>query len=63
MPVEVKKKSAGFHYQEGKYGRDELSRVVILCMVHNRSHLAGNIDVIELAAFPDYAETRLGLRF
>ena len=63
VPVEVKKRSAGFHYQEGKYGRDELSRAVILCMVHNKSHLADNIDVIELAAFPDYAETRLGLRF
>jgi len=39
VPVEVKKKSAGFHYQEAKYGKDELSRAVILCMVHNKATL------------------------
>ena len=62
VPVEVKKESTGFHYQQGKYGKEELSRAVILCMVHNKSRLPDNIDVIELAAFPAYAEARLGLR-
>jgi len=62
VPVEVKKESIGFRYQQGKYGKEELSRAVILCMVHNKSRLPDNIDVIELAAFPAYAEARLGLR-
>lgn len=60
-PIEVKKLSANFKYQEKKYGKDELSRAVILCAVHNHSQLPGNIDVIELAAFPDYAKKNLGL--
>jgi len=62
VPVEVKKESTGFRYQQGKYGKEELSRAVILYMVHNKSRLPDNIDVIELAAFPAYAEARLGLR-
>lgn len=61
VPIEVKKLSANFSYQQKKYGKDELSRAVILCTVHNHIQLPINIDVIELAAFPDYARKDLGL--
>ena len=61
VPVEIKKQSANFSYQEKKYGKDELSRAVILCTDHNHTQLPANIDVIELVAFPDYAQKHLGL--
>jgi hypothetical protein len=54
VPVEVKRESHGFHYQQQKYGKDELSRAVILCALHNHKSLPPNIDVIELEAFDMY---------
>jgi hypothetical protein len=60
-PVEIKKQSANFSYQEKKYGKAELSRAVILCTDHNHTQLPENIDVIELVAFLDYAQKHLGL--
>lgn len=50
-PLELKRNSVGFQYQQRKYGKDELSRAVILCANHNHSALPINIDVIELEAF------------
>jgi len=58
-PVEVKRSSQGFHYQQKKYGKDELSRAVILCANHNHSTLPGNIDVIELEAFYKFGRDNL----
>jgi hypothetical protein len=49
-PVEIKRNSVGFHYQQRKYGKDELSRAVLLCVVHDHRQIAKNIDVIELRA-------------
>ncbi len=51
VPIEVKKRSAGFKYQEKKYGKEELSRAVILCMKHNLVTTPRHIDVMELALF------------
>jgi hypothetical protein len=48
--VEIKKRSSDFRYQERKYGPDELSRAVVLCVVHDHRHLHKHIDVIELRA-------------
>jgi len=53
--VEVKKFSRDFSYQQTKYGKDELSRAVILCAVHDHRNLPKNIDVIELAALSEHA--------
>ena len=49
-PVEIKRNSVGFHYQQRKYGKDELSRAVLLCVMHDHRQIAKNIDVIELRA-------------
>ena len=35
VPVELKRDSSGFRYQLQKYGKDELSRAVILCATHD----------------------------
>ena len=48
VPVEVKKHSKNFSYQQKKYGKDELSRAVILCAFHDLKNTPKNIDVIEL---------------
>ena len=50
VPVEIKKESNGFKYQQQKYGKDELSRAVLLCAIHNLKNIPRNIDVIELDA-------------
>ena len=50
IPVEIKKHSIGFRYQQKKYGKDELSRAVLLCVLHDHKQIAKNIDVIELNA-------------
>jgi len=50
VPVEIKRNSSGFEYQQKKYGKDELSRAVILCAVHDHKQVPKNIDVIELQA-------------
>jgi hypothetical protein len=50
VPIEIKRNSLGFRYQQKKYRKDELSRVVLLCVLHDHKQIARNIDVIELAA-------------
>ncbi len=60
-PLEIKRNSQGFHYQQKKYGKNELSRAVILCANHNHSTLPANIDVIELEAFYKFGRDTLSL--
>jgi hypothetical protein len=57
VPVEIKKTSKGFKYQQDKYGKDTLSRAVILCVKHDNKRYpdALGIDVIELEAMCNYA--------
>ncbi len=50
VPLEIKRDSAGFKYQQQKYGKDELSRAVVLCAVHGHKTMPPHIDVIELEA-------------
>ena len=54
VPVEVKRESIGFKYQQQKYGKNELSRAVVLCAFHNHRNIPRNIDVIELDALCSY---------
>lgn len=61
VPVELKRNSNGFSYQQKKYGKDELSRAVVLCAIHNHKSVPKNIDIIELDAFCKYAKTDLSL--
>lgn len=55
IPVEIKKHSRDFKYQQKKYGKAELSRAVVLCAFHDHAVMPKQIDVIELAALCDYA--------
>lgn len=48
VPIEIKKASSGFKYQQRKYSEAELSRAVILCMRHDLLNVPPNVDVIEL---------------
>ena len=50
VPVEIKRNSRGFKYQQRKYGKEELSRAVVLCAVHEHKQMPQHIDVIELGA-------------
>lgn len=50
LPVEIKKRSEHFKYQEQKYGKELLSRAVILCAIHDHKNVPKNVDVIELNA-------------
>ena len=54
VPFELKKRSSGFSYQEGRYGKEELSRAVILCAAHDLHNLRENIDVISLHTMCEY---------
>jgi hypothetical protein len=54
IPVEIKKFSKGFSYQQDKYGKDELSRAFILCAVNDINYIQQHIDVIELDAMCSY---------
>ena len=54
IPVEIKRESSGFRYQQKKYGKDELSRAVLLCAIHNHKTIPRNIDIIELDAICSY---------
>jgi hypothetical protein len=56
VPVELKRDSAGFEYQQRKYGRNQLSRAVILCATHSHKAVPVNIDVIELDALCLYRD-------
>lgn len=55
LPVEVKKRSQDFKYQEQKYGKELLSRAVIMCAVHDHKNVPKNVDVIELRALCEYS--------
>ena len=57
VPVEVKKHSKNFSYQQKKYGKDELSRAVIICAFHDLKNTPKNIDVIELRTMCDYLKS------
>lgn len=56
VPVELKRDSTGFKYQQRKYGKDELSRAVVLCATHGHKQVPVNIDVVELEAFCQYRD-------
>jgi hypothetical protein len=56
VPVEIKRNSSGFRYQQRKYGKDELSRAVLLCAIHDHKHMPKNIDVIELRALCEHSK-------
>lgn len=56
VPVEIKRHSKGFEYQEKKYGREELSRAVILCAIHDKKNIHRHIDVVELDALCDHLQ-------
>lgn len=56
IPVELKRRSSGFEYQQRKYGKDELSRAIVLCVTHNHKQLPRHIDVIELEALCERAK-------
>lgn len=50
VPIEIKKLSSHFKYQQKKYSPEQLSRVVILCARHDMRNVPPNVDVIELGA-------------
>lgn len=54
VPIEIKKYSKGFIYQQNKYGKEELSRAVILCAIDDIKYVQPNIDIIELDAMCSY---------
>lgn len=47
-PIEIKKASSGFEYQQKKYSPEELSRAVVLCMRNDLVNVPPNIDIIQL---------------
>lgn len=55
VPVEIKRDSSGFHYQQKKYGKEKLSRAVVLCAIHKHKQMPPHIDVIELDALCAHA--------
>jgi len=55
IPVEIKKHSRDFKYQQRKYGKEELSRAVVLCAFHDHEVMLKHIDVIELEALCEQA--------
>lgn len=56
VPVEIKRHSKNFSYQEKKYGKEELSRAVILCAIHDKKNVYRNIDVVELDALCNHLQ-------
>ncbi len=56
VPVELKRDSTGFKYQQRKYGKDELSRAVVLCATHGHKQVPVNVDIIELNALCQYRD-------
>ena len=56
VPVEIKRQSKNFSYQQKKYGKDELSRAVVLCAFHDLRNVPRNIDIVELQALCDYLQ-------
>lgn len=62
VPVELKRNSTGFKYQQQKYGKDELSRAVLLCATHGHEDIPAHIDVIELEALAQFKPTLRAVR-
>lgn len=60
IPVEIKKLSSGFKYQMSKYGKNELSRAVLLCATHQCREIPDHIDIIEIEALADIDLQNLG---
>lgn len=58
-PVEIKKRSKAFKYQEEKY--QPLPRAVVLCLEHNHPYIPRHIDVVELKHFEKVKSSLLGL--
>jgi len=56
VPVEIKRHSQNFRYQQKKYEKELLSRAVVLCAIDDHEQMPKNIDVIELQALCDYAK-------
>ena len=56
MPVEIKRRSQNFRYQQNKYGKELLSRAVVLCAIDDHQQMPKNVDVIELLALCNYAK-------
>jgi hypothetical protein len=56
VPVEIKRRSQNFSYQQKKYEKDVLSRAIVLCAFDDHKQMPKNIDVIELQALCDYAK-------
>jgi len=54
VPIEIKRHSNKYKYQLQKYGKDELSRAVILCAIHDLENVPRNVDVIELDSICSY---------
>jgi len=54
VPVEIKRYSKDYRYQLQKYGKDELTRAIILCAIHNLDNTPRNVDVIELDTLCNY---------
>jgi hypothetical protein len=55
VPIEIKKRSQDFRYQQSKYGKELLSRAIVLCAVHTHKQVPKNIDIIELQALHEYS--------
>lgn len=56
VPVEIKRNSRDFKYQQKKYGKEQLSRAVVLCATHDHKQMPRNVDVIELEAMCQHAK-------
>lgn len=54
VPVEIKRHSKKYKYQMSKYGKDELSRAIILCAIHDLENTPKNVDVMELDFMCNY---------
>ena len=55
IPLEIKRRSRDFVYQEQKYGKEELSRALVLCAFHDHEVMPKHIDVIELESLCEHA--------
>lgn len=55
VPVEIKKRSRDFEYQQRKYGKEELSRSLVLCAFHDHEVMPKHIDAVELDALCEHA--------
>src|SRR5207253_1608673 len=51
-PVELKKRSSGFKYQELRY--TPLPRAVVLCLDHDLRNVQSHIDIVELRMLCEY---------